>query len=208
MCPREVKRGDNTEKVEDLIPYINNPRNNDGAVDAVASSIKNFGFKNPITVNGNNEIINWHTRLKAAKKLGMAEVPVVVVRDLTEAQIKAYRLADNKVGEIATWNEELLDIELGELVSLDLDFAMTDFGFDEIVEENEVKEDEDFDVTPSEDPTSKVGEIYQLGRHRLMVGDSTQPDMVTALCGGQKMDLLLTDPPYNVATGYGRYWRC
>ncbi len=184
------------KKVSELIPYINNPRNNDNAVDAVASSIKNFGFKVPIVVDSNNEIINGHTRLKAAQKLGLETVPVIVADDLTPEQVKAFRLADNKVGEIATWNDEMLAIELGELA--EIDFDMTEFGF-ELEEEKEVIEDEDFDATPSEEPTSKLGDIYQLGRHRLMVGDSTNCEEVKALMGEQKADLLLTDPPYNVA---------
>ncbi|MCT1183071.1 DNA modification methylase [Lactococcus lactis] len=184
------------KKVSELIPYINNPRNNDEAVDAVASSIKNFGFKVPIVVDSNNEIINGHTRLKAAQKLGLETVPVIVADDLTPEQVKAFRLADNKVGEIATWNDEMLAIELGELA--EIDFDMTEFGF-EIEEEKEVIEDEDFDTTPPEEPTSKLGDIYQLGRHRLMVGDSTDCEQVKALMGEQQADLLLTDPPYNVA---------
>lgn len=113
----------------DLIPYVNNPRQNDDAVDAVASSIKNFGFKVPIVIDGQNEIVNGHTRLKAAKKLGMEEVPVIVADDLTSEQIKAFRLADNKVAEIAEWDEELLSIELEELDNLDFD--MSEFGFEE-----------------------------------------------------------------------------
>ncbi|WP_373961904.1 DNA modification methylase [Lactococcus lactis] len=184
------------KKVSELIPYINNPRNNDEAVDAVASSIKNFGFKVPIVVDSNNEIINGHTRLKAAQKLGLETVPVIVADDLTPEQVKAFRLADNKVGEIATWNDEMLAIELGELA--EIDFDMMEFGF-EIEEEKEVIEDEAFDTTPPEEPTSKLGDIYQLGRHRLMVGDSTDCEQVKALMGEQQADLLLTDPPYNVA---------
>lgn len=184
------------KKVSELIPYINNPRNNDEAVDAVASSIKNFGFKVPIVVDSNNEIINGHTRLKAAQKLGLETVPVIVADDLTPEQVKAFRLADNKVGEIATWNDEMLAIELGELA--EIDFDMTEFGF-KIEEEKEVIEDEAFDTTPPEEPTSKLGDIYQLGRHRLMVGDSTDCEQVKALMGEQQADLLLTDPPYNVA---------
>ena len=185
------------KKIEELIPYINNPRNNDEAVDAVASSIKNFGFKVPIVVDDKNEIINGHTRLKAAKKLGLTEVPVITANDLTPEQVKAYRIADNKVSEIATWNEELLSIELGELA--ELDFEMEEFGFSEINEINEVEEDSDFDVTPPENPISQEGDIYQLGHHRLMVGDSTNLKDVATLMAGQQADLLLTDPPYNVA---------
>lgn len=116
------------KQVDELIPYINNPRYNDQAVDAVASSIKNFGFKVPIVIDSKNEIVNGHTRLKAAKKLGLTEVPVIVAGDLTPEQIKAFRIADNKVSEIAEWNEELLAIELEELENLGV--QMSEYGFD------------------------------------------------------------------------------
>ena len=113
---------------DSLIPYANNPRLNDNAVDAVAASIKEFGFKVPIVVDGENVIINGHTRLKAAHKLGLEQVPVIVADDLTPEQVKAFRLADNKTGELAEWDLDKLDIELGEIQDLD----MNDFGFDEI----------------------------------------------------------------------------
>lgn len=133
------------KKVSDLIPYINNPRNNDNAVDAVASSIKNFGFKVPIVVDTNNEIINGHTRLKAAQKLGLETVPVIVADDLTPEQVKAFRLADNKVGEIATWNDEMLAIELEELKNLDFD--MSEFEFE--INDSQIQEkDENTDSVP------------------------------------------------------------
>jgi len=133
----------------DLIPYVNNPRQNDDAVDAVASSIKNFGFKVPIIVDSQNEIVNGHTRLKAAKKLRLDEVPVIVADDLTPEQIKAFRLADNKVGEIAEWNEELLAIELEELDNLDFD--MSEFGFEELDESDSQQKDENTDSVPIND---------------------------------------------------------
>lgn len=130
------------KKVSELIPYINNPRNNDNAIDAVASSIKNFGFKVPIVVDSNNEIINGHTRLKAAQKLRLETVPVIVADDLTPEQVKAFRLADNKVGEIATWNDEMLAIELEELKNLDFD--MSEFEF-EISDPQTQEKDENTD---------------------------------------------------------------
>lgn len=187
------------KSVDELIPYINNPRQNDDAVDAVASSIKNFGFKVPIVVDGANEIVNGHTRLKAAKKLGLDEVPVIVADDLTPEQIKAFRLADNKVGEIAEWDDSMLLSELEELA--ELEFDMTQFGFDDLdfVDETaEIVEDE-FDGEPPEEPKAKLGDIYKLGRHRLMCGDSTDSEQVATLLDGAQADLLLTDPPYNVA---------
>ena len=120
------------KNVDELIPYVNNPRDNENAVDAVASSIKNFGFKVPIVIDSENEIINGHTRLKAAKKIGIEEVPCIVADDLSEAQIKAFRLADNKVSELADWNWELLNNELEELSEMDFDFEMQDFGFQDL----------------------------------------------------------------------------
>ncbi len=113
------------KKVEDIIPYENNPRNNDSAVEYVANSIKEFGFKNPIIIDKDNIIVAGHTRLKAAEKLGLTEVPCIMADDLSEEQIKAFRIADNKVSEIATWDLEKLEIELE-----DLDFDMSEFGFD------------------------------------------------------------------------------
>ncbi|HAP3036197.1 TPA: ParB N-terminal domain-containing protein [Enterococcus faecalis] len=187
------------QKTEDLIPYEKNPRHNEDAITAVAKSIKKFGFKVPIVVDASNVIVNGHTRLKAAKYLGLKEVPTIIADDLTPEQIKAFRLVDNKVGEIATWDEELLNAELDELA--DLDFDMTEFGFDlpDIEgEEVEVIEDEFEEELPAE-PISKLGDIYQLGRHRLMCGDSTNSLEVEKLMGNKKADLLITDPPYNVA---------
>lgn len=188
------------KKTDELIPYVNNPRNNDQAVDAVASSIKNFGFKVPIVIDSKNEIINGHTRLKAAKKLGIEEVPVIVADDLTEDQIKAFRIADNKVAELADWDEELLLAEL-DMIEMDMgqfNIDMSELDLDDSSEE--VVEDE-FDDTPPEEPQAKYGDIYQLGRHRLMCGDSTSVEDVEKLVGGGGVivDMLLTDPPYNVA---------
>jgi site-specific DNA-methyltransferase (adenine-specific) len=120
------------KKVDELIPYINNPRRNDDAVDKVASSIKHFGFKVPIVIDQQNEIVAGHTRLKAAKKLGIKEVPCIVADDLDDNQIKAFRLADNKVSEAAAWDDELLGIEMFSINDIDL----TDFGFDVINEED------------------------------------------------------------------------
>ncbi|EGO2601341.1 ParB N-terminal domain-containing protein [Enterococcus faecalis] len=178
------------QKTEDLIPYEKNPRHNEGAITAVAKSIEKFGFKVPIVVDASNVIVNGHTRLKAAKYLGLKEVPTIIADDLTPEQIKAFRLAED---------EELLNAELDELA--DLDFDMTEFGFDlpDIEgEEVEVIEDEFEEELPAE-PISKLGDIYQLGRHRLMCGDSTNSLEVEKLMGNKKADLLITDPPYNVA---------
>lgn len=186
-------------KTEDVNPYENNPRINDGAVEATANSIKEFGWKQPIVVDKEGVIIAGHTRLKAAKKLGMEEVPVLVAKDLSSEQADAYRLADNKTGEISEWNMDMLGDELSQIEDID----MTDFGFDdedlELQDENTDAEDDEFDGEIPENPTSKVGDIYKLGEHRLMVGDSTDPDQVKQLMDGEKADLLITDPPYNIS---------
>lgn len=185
------------KNVNDLIPYINNPRDNDAAVDAVASSIKNFGFKVPIVVDSDNEIIAGHTRLKAAQKLGLQEVPTIVAEDLTENQVRAFRLADNKVSELAEWDQELLDNELQDIAGID----MAEFGFDLLPDlEVEGVDEDDWDEELDNEPArSKPGDIYQLGEHRVMCGDSTDPEDVKKLTDGKLVDLIVTDPPYNVA---------
>lgn len=183
-------------KISDLKPYEKNPRFNDDAVPAVANSIKEFGFKVPIVVDKNNVIVAGHTRYKAAQKLKLETVPVIVADDLTEEQIKAFRLADNKVGEIATWDDGLLAQELDEILNLD----MSEFGFEigGIEDDEEAKED-DFDEPLTEDPESCFGDIYKLGDHLLMCGDSTSLEDVNKLMGNDKADMLITDPPYNVS---------
>lgn len=184
--------------ITDVVPYDKNPRNNDGAVESTANSIKEFGWQQPIVVDKNNIVIVGHTRLKAAEKLKLETVPVLVADNLSEEQVKAYRLADNKTGELADWDMALLNEELESIAELDMD----DFGF-ELAEDVEEVVDDDFDVEVPEEPTSKLGQIYQLGNHRLMVGDSTDTKQVEVLMGGQQADLLVTDPPYNVALGMG-----
>ncbi|HOM98556.1 MAG TPA: DNA methyltransferase [Acetomicrobium sp.] len=184
-------------KTADLIPYANNPRRNDAAVDKVVESIREFGFKNPIIVDGNNEIIAGHTRLKAAEKLGMEEVPTIKAEDLTPEQVRAFRIADNKTHEFAEWDMDLLREEL-DGVNL-----FTGFDEDELreildnVKFSEVEED-DFDPTPPEEPKTKLGDIYQLGRHRLMCGDATKKEDVDRLMDGKKADMVFIDPPYGV----------
>ena len=198
-------------KTEQLIPYINNPRNNDDAVDKVAASIKEFGFKVPIIINKDNVIVTGHTRLKAAKKLGIEEVPCIIADDLTDAQIKAFRIADNKVSEYAEWNEDLLKVELEQLEEMDfdldelnIDYSDFDLDIGEDIEEIEPEEVEVPEVP--EEPKAKLGDIYQLGNHRLMCGDSTSEEDVAKLMNGVKADMVFTDPPYgmNLDTDYSK----
>ena len=183
-------------RTEELIPYENNPRHNDEAVEAVANSIKEFGFKVPMVIDEDNVIVSGHTRLKAAKMLGIERLPCIRADDLTPEQIKAFRLADNKVGEIATWDIEKLQAELA-----DIDIDMDAFGFGDITEpEIEIPED-DFDMKEDQRPEPETGrgEIYRLGDHILMCGDSTSVADVSALMDGTLADCVITDPPYNVA---------
>lgn len=181
------------KSIDEIKPYENNPRDNDDAVDAVANSIKEFGWQQPIVVDNEGVIIAGHTRYKAAKKLGLKHVPVVVADNLTPDQVKAYRLADNKTAELADWDMDLLNEELDQIRDID----MSQFGFDDLdsleLEDADTAKDDNFDEATPAEPKSKSGQIYQLGRHRLMCGDSTNKSE-----GGYQADLLLTDPPYNV----------
>lgn len=178
--------------INKLKPYKNNPRKNDEAVEYVANSIKEFGFKVPIIVDKDYEIIAGHTRLKAAQQLGLKEVPIIIADDLTEEQVKAFRLADNKVSEIAEWDFNLLDNELSNILDID----MSGFGFDVFEEEQEIIED-DFEIEVPKEPKAKLGDIYQLGNHRLMCGDSTKEEDVAKLMNNERAKILFTSPPYS-----------
>ena len=185
-------------KLDELKPYENNPRNNESAVQYVANSIREFGFKVPIVIDKDKVIVAGHTRFKAAKQLGLEEAPCIIADDLSPEQIKAFRLADNKTAEMALWDDDLLKSELEGMLD---DFDMSDFGFfdEELDEAQEPEvEDDDYEPEPPEEPKSKRGDIYKLGRHRLMCGDSTSMTDVEALVDGRQIDLLITDPPYNV----------
>ena len=195
-------------KITDIIPYDKNPRLNDGAVEAVANSIKEFGWRAPIVVDKDMVIICGHTRLKAAIQLGLEEVPVHIADNLTPEQVQAYRIADNRTGEIAEWDYSLLPVELKELQDSDFDLSLLGFDADELdkllngEEENVVAEGEtDADAVPEvpEVAVSKRGEVYQLGKHRLMCGDSTKPEDVAKLLDGELADMVFTDPPYGVS---------
>jgi DNA modification methylase len=191
--------------IEDLIPYVNNSRtHSDEQVMQVASSIKEFGFTNPILLDGESGIIAGHGRLMAAKKLGLTEVPTIELFHLSEAQRKAYVIADNKLALNAGWDNEILALELQDLADLGFDLALTGFNLDEIEALNPIQLTEgltDEDATPDlpDEPTTKLGDIYVLGRHRLMCGDSTSLESVDKLMNGASVDMVFTDPPYNVA---------
>ena len=199
------------KKVIDLIPYINNSRtHNEEQVKQICASINEFGFTNPLLIDEKDNIVAGHGRLLASKKLNMEEVPCIVLSGLTEAQKKAYIIADNKLALNAGWDDELLNLELENLKELDFDISLTGFNIDELDdvlgEEKEVEED-DFDCTPPEEPKAKLGDIYQLGNHRLMCGDSTIIDDVEKLMNGNKADMVFTDPPYRMeAQGGSNQW--
>ena len=182
-------------KVKDLKLNDRNPRKNDAAVDVVAKSIEKYGFKNPCIIDKDNVVWCGNTRLKAARRLGIEEVPCIVVEDLTEEQIREYALLDNKTNEIAEWDYDLLAEELQELDLADFEL---DWGVNCDLQEKEVEED-NYEIPDEIEPRVKSGELWQLGRHRLMCGDSTKSEDVEMLMGGGKADLVLTDPPYNVA---------
>jgi site-specific DNA-methyltransferase (adenine-specific) len=191
--------------IETLIPYVNNARtHSDAQVAQIAASIKEFGFNNPVLIADDNSIIAGHGRVMAARKLGKDTVPAVRLSHLTEMQRKAYILADNKLALNADWDNSLLAIELADLKDLGFDTDLTGFSADEIAALMPVKLTEgltDEDEVPEApvDPVTKLGDVWLLGKHRLMCGDSTSVSDLQKLTDGQLVDMWLTDPPYNVA---------
>lgn len=186
--------------IEQLIPYVNNARqHSEEQIALLRSSIREFGFVAPALVDGQCNVLAGHGRIMAAKAEGITEVPCVLVDHLTDAQRRAYILADNRLAEMATWDTALVSLELEQLRDAGFDFSLT--GFDEadiILEEPAEVNEDDFNPVLPEAPMAKRGEIYQLGRHRLMCGDATSPADIAALMDGSKADALITDPPYNV----------
>lgn len=194
-------------KVNDLIPYANNARtHSDEQVAQVAASIKEFGFTNPVLVDVENGIIAGHGRVLAARKLGMDTVPCIELSHLTPTQKKAYIIADNKLALNSGWDDELLALELTELEELGFDLELTGFSLNEISDLNleEIPQgltDEDSIPDAPSDPVTKIGDVWILGNHRVMCGDSTSIDAVEFLMAGDKASLIITDPPWNVAYG-------
>lgn len=190
MYPKEIE----LVAVDKLIPYVNNPKQHpERQIDIIASSIKNFGFINPIIVDAHNEIVAGHGRLLAAKKLGLQAVPVLRVEHLTPAQVRAYRIADNKLSELGEWDEGLLAVELKFLQEENFDLSLTGFELEEIADLTL-----DFDDTPdgsddvpnmSEeiDPVTQPGDLWIMGKHRLLCGDSTKWEDVERPMGTRKV---------------------
>ena len=193
-------------KVSDLIPYANNSRtHSDEQVLQIAASIKEFGFLNPIIVDGDNGIIAGHGRVMGAKKLGIEELPCIDASHLTEAQKKAYVIADNKLALNAGWDDEILRVEFEALKELDFDISLIGFSIDELesleIEELAPEYEEDADgeiIEPPPEPKTKEGDVWILGKHRLMCGSSTCSDSVLRLMNNEKADIVFTSPPYNV----------
>ncbi len=188
--------------LDDLVPYANNPRKNDHAVDKVAAAIKTFGFRVPVLIKSDGSIIDGHLRYKAARAAGLTEVPCMVADDMTDEQIRAFRISVNKVAELAEWDMDLLKEEL-EALKMD-DFDLELIGYDEHELDDMLSGLDDSrpgqdDVPPApDDPVSRPGDLWLLGNHRLLCGDSTSEADMQTLMGGGSADMAFTDPPYNV----------
>lgn len=196
--------------VSELVPYANNSRTHSPQqVDQIAASINEWGWTMPVLVDENGMLIAGHGRIMAAQKLGIEQVPTMTAKGWTEAQKKAYVIADNKLALNADWDMELLGIELQELQELDFDLELTGFDEDEIasitpLELEEGLTDEDAVPELQDEPVSKTGDVWLLGKHRLMCGDSTSIDAVEKLMAGSSADMIFTDPPYGMSYDGGR----
>lgn len=189
--------------VSSIVPYKNNPRINDTAVETIAKSIEEFGFRQPIVVDSEGVIVVGHTRWKAAQKLGLSEVPVHVATDLTPEQARAYRIADNKTNELADWDHQLLPQELLALKDLDFNLELLGFSPKELTQllDTEITDglvDPDEIPAPPDEAITQVGDLWLLGDHRLLCGDSASTADVDRLVDGAEIHLVNTDPPYNV----------
>ena len=195
-----------TWPIERCIAYARNPRKNDEQVDRMASAIREFGFRIPIVARSNGDVVDGHLRLKAAQKLGLKEVPVALADELTEAQVKAFRILANKSANWAEWEPDLLKLEFEELQAMDFNLELTGFELPEVEGilsaggdvGMEVQTDADAVPEVQEAPVTREGDVWLLGRHRLMCGDSTDAGSVALLMAGEKADMVFTDPPYNV----------
>jgi len=186
-----------------LIEYARNPRKNDHAVDRVAAAIREFGFRVPILAKSDKTIVDGHLRLKAAKKLGLEEVPVLLCDDMTDIQVRAFRLSVNKVSEFADWDDEMLRVELDALGVDGFDVELTGFSLDEIadLQIEEVPEgltDEDAVPEAPDEPLTVEGDVWLLGNHRLMCGDSADVSAIDNLLSGVTPNAIVTDPPYGI----------
>mgnify|MGYP001017803113 FL=1 len=188
--------------IDRLVEYARNPRKNDEAVDRMCGAIREFGFRIPIVARSDGAVVDGHLRLKAARKLGLGQVPVVLADELTEAQIKAFRLLANRSATWAEWDEELLRLELTELEQQGFDLDLTGFDLDEIerfLEPPESASDEEEQIPElAAEPVSRPGDLWICGEHRVVCGDATVLSDVEKLLDGELADMAFTDPPYNV----------
>src|SRR5215471_12230299 len=187
--------------IDRLVFYARNPRKNDAAVDRMVASIREYGFKIPVLARSNGEVVDGHLRLKAAKKLGITEVPVILCDEWTEAQVKAFRLMVNRSVGWAEWDEELLAQELTDLKGLDFDLALTGFDDREIDDFlSDPGDDDRANIAPPvpENPASRLGDVGLMGKHRLVCGDCTQAAVVAKVLGTVQPLLMVTDPPYGI----------
>jgi len=190
-------------KIDDIRPYESNPRLNDQAVEAVAKSLREFGFRQPVVVDADGVIVCGHTRYKAALKLGLKQVPVHVAKDLTPAQVKAYRLADNQTATLAEWNYDLLPLELKDLQGMNFDLSLLGFDTSDLAtildpDGTQGLCDPDDVPLPGDEAVTQPGDLWVLGNHRLLCGDSSKAEDVDRLLAGAPIHLVNTDPPYNV----------
>ena len=188
--------------IERLVDYARNPRRNDHAVDRMCSAIKEFGFRIPVVARSDGTVVDGHLRLKAARQLGLSTVPVVLADELTDAQVKAFRLLANRSANWADWDDELLHLELGELSNVEFPLELTGFDQDELNKLLQIGADLDGDPDnapePPAEPISKPGDLWICGEHRVLCGDATVLADVEKVLGGELADMTFTDPPYNV----------
>ena len=191
--------------IDRLVFYVRNPRKNDAAVDRMCASIREFGFKIPVLARNDGTVVDGHLRIKAARKLGITEIPVILCDEWTEAQVKAFRLMVNRSVTWADWDDELLSLELQELAAADFDLSLTGFDPRELEDLLTLPDnDEQADVAPPlpENPVSRLGDLWLCGnrrhQHRILCGDATSPDAVACLLGDRKPFLMITDPPYGI----------
>ena len=193
-------------EISNIKPYENNPRKlSEQAIEKVAMSLKEYGFRQPIVVDKNMVIVAGHTRYRASKKLGLKQVPISVIDNLSEEQINAYRIADNRTAEESEWDNELLKMEIKELEAKDFKLDLLGFNDEQLnnilFEEKQGLTDEDEVPETPEEPISKLGDIWKLGNHRLMCGDSTKNEHFDKLMQNEKANVVYTDPPYNINYG-------
>jgi DNA modification methylase len=185
--------------IDKLVVYARNPRKNDAAVDRMCGSIREFGFKIPCLVRSDGEVIDGHLRLKAARRLGITDIPVILCDEWTPAQVKAFRIMVNRSATWAEWDEELLAIELQDLQATDFDLSLTGFDTKEI-DDILLNDSQEEDATPPLPvyPVTRTGDLWKCGSHRVLCGDATDPEVVTRLLGESQPFLMVTDPPYGI----------